>query len=94
MSDIKGPEDCPLALGMMKKLTKAGAKKHGANSWLDEDNPSMETTRNFKSICSHAAKAAFSPDKYDEETEVLHYIAVAWRGLAKAERILRGIDKE
>lgn len=91
--DIIGPEDCELSKNMMNRLTVAGAKKHGVNSWLDKNNPSLESIANFGSCSRHLAKAVFGPDPYDGETEVLHYIAIAWRAMAKAERILRNIDK-
>lgn len=68
-------------LEALKIVTIMGAKKHGANNWMDKDNPSMQKRANYKSIAGHALDA-YSGITEDHESGLDPRIHAAWRLLA------------
>lgn len=73
-------------------IMEMGAIKHGRDTWLDQDNPSMQPLSNLSSISRHNAQAHFG-DSYDKESGRLHFWHIATRGIMKAVRYERGIDE-
>lgn len=76
----------------LKLVTAMGAEKHGMNSFLGKDNLSMKKDNNHAAINRHEAKA-YAGNPIDDESGLLHYYHIAWRALAAATRIERGIDE-
>lgn len=69
-----------------------GASKHGKGTWLHPNNPSLEDSSNFKSICGHTARGTFKGAR-DEDTGLYEEWHAATRCIMKATRKERGIDK-
>jgi hypothetical protein len=69
-----------------------GAKKHGHDSWLHGDNPSLESRANYASMSRHLAEAYFN--KLDDESGLDALLHLATRALMKYTRKKRGIDHE
>lgn len=84
--------DMPPEFYDVMKIVEMGAKKHGKDTWLDKDNPSLETKANYASMCRHAAQS-FCGEEIDEESGEDHLLHLACRSLMKYTRKKRGIDK-
>lgn len=89
---IKYINGVPLAwINGLAQIIENGAAKHGAGSYLDKDNPSMQDRANFASKASHAAKS-YSGQRLDDDSGLYHELHEACRALMKYERYLEGID--
>lgn len=88
------PDDFPVdALMEAVKVSAFGAKKHGKLSYLDPDNPSMETLSNAKSMMHHVLEDANSPGVLDPDTNVMALGHVACRALQKMQQMLSASAK-
>jgi hypothetical protein len=69
-----------------------GAEKHGKDTWLDKDNPSLEHRANHASMSRHLAEG-YMGRTADPETGLHPYLHLACRALMAYTRYKRGIDK-
>lgn len=72
------------------KVIEFGAKKHGADSWLHKDNPSLDHKANHASMSRHLAEAYMGREK-DPESELDPLLHLACRALMEYTRKKRGI---
>lgn len=82
------PEEWLIGLG---KILVMGANKHGLNSWMDQNNKSLEHKANNASMHRHLAEhyCGILEDHESGEDPLLH---LATRALMKYSRKVRGID--
>ena len=74
------------------KVMIAGALKHGKDTWMDEDNPSLKLKANYASINRHAAEY-YCGVKKDHESGLDPLLHLATRCLMSYTRRKRGIEQ-
>ena len=72
-------------------VIEMGARKHGADTWLDKDNPSLDRKANHSSMCRHLAEV-YGQVTEDEESGLHPALHLACRALMLYARYRRGID--
>lgn len=63
------------------EISRDGAPKHGANSWLNKDNPSLQRKANYSSIFHHIIDALMGVTE-DHESGRDPRMHAAWRLMA------------
>lgn len=77
----------------LRKIIDMGAAKHGADSWLDQDNPSLTHKANHASMSRHLAEHYCGIEE-DHESGLNPLYHLACRALMKAYRQDTGIDND
>ena len=76
------------------KVLDAGAKKYGANTWLNPDRTQskFDVNSNFDHIFHHLARAYIDPLSKDEEMQCEHLLMVANRAMMAYTVLKRGLE--
>ncbi len=90
--------EIPKEMDDWKKILEMGAKKHGANNWLDPDGKKSSEREMQDSMFHHLAKSfassqEFSPRgfRFDKESNLDHLLHLACRALMLYTRRQKGI---
>ena len=81
----------PAEMEDWKKILEAGAKKYGANNWLEADGKNSDEKSMHASLFRHLAKSSANPGSLDEDSGLDHLLNVACRALMLYTRRRKGI---
>lgn len=83
----------PLEFFDIQGIIEMGANKHGKDTWLRRDNPSLQHKANHASMSRHLAEA-YCNVKEDHESGLHPLLHLATRALMAYTREVRGINNE